>query len=100
SSIAMRTLPRAASDRRGVSQRVSGACLGRSAEPHVAEFDLHAFDVEPHQRAVGEGENNHASRRIGLFECYGEQVERGVLWMGQAEMRNLQDPIEAQHARD
>ena len=51
-----------------VRQRVAGTALGRRAKLHVAKLDLDAFDVEAHQRAVGEGEHDHAGRRIGLLE--------------------------------
>ena len=54
-------------DGRRIGQRVAGAGLGRLAHLHVAHLDFDALDLEAHQRAVGEGEDYDAGRRIGLL---------------------------------
>ena len=51
-----------------VGQGMAGAGLGGDAMLHVAELDLDALDVQAHQRAIGEGEDDDAGRRIRLLE--------------------------------
>ena len=46
--------------------------------PHVAELGLDALDVQTHQRAIGEGEDDDAGRRIRLLERHRQQIERRI----------------------
>src|SRR5271165_437891 len=100
SSIAIRSSLTEWSDRRRVGQGVSSAGGGGLPEPDVAHLRLDAFNLEPDQRTVGEGEDDHSGRRIGLFEGHSEQVEDVVAGLVvQSEMRDAQDAVEAQQAR-
>ena len=86
---------RHALDGRRIGESMARAGLGGDAIPHVAELDLDTLDLEAHQRAVGEGEDYDAGRRIGLLERHRQQIEGGVrVRVLEAEMRNLQDAIE------
>ena len=79
---------------------MTGARLRRLAQPHVAKLGLDAFDLEPHQRAVGESENDHAGGWIGLFERHRKKVEhRALVGIAQSETGDLQHPVETKKAR-
>src|ERR1700733_5156899 len=95
------TSPRHALDIRRVGQGVAGAGPGGNAVAHVAQLDLDAFDVETHQRAIGEGENDDAGRRIRLLERHRQQIERRIrTGLRKSEMRDLQHAVEPQHTGD
>ena len=73
--------------------------LGRRAKLHVAKLDLHALDVEAHERAVGEGEHDHARGRSVFWNVTARRFSVAVLVrVAKPEARHLQHAIEAQHA--
>src|SRR5580692_2721365 len=77
------------------------AGLSGDAMSHVVEFGLDALNVQTHQRAIGEGEDDNAGRRIRLLERYRQQIERRIrVGLRKSEMRNLQYAVEPQHTRD
>ena len=63
---------------RRIGERVAGAGFGGDARPHVAQLDLDALNLQTHQRAVGEGEDDDAGRRIRFLERHRQQIERRV----------------------
>ena len=56
-------------------QRVARTFAGRLTRPDVAKLGFETFDLQPRDRAVGERQEHHARRRLGLLERHGQQVQ-------------------------